>query len=98
MGAAREPGGWVTGNGVTLPLGLFIQADRGFYLHLSANLAGPSGWWENFLYGAPIFTPLLFPNLAVLAVLGLMVFARETPEERRPLPAGPLPVDHASCH
>ncbi len=70
----------------------------GFYLHLSANLAGPSGWWENFLYGAPIFTPLLFPNLAVLAVLGLMVLARETPEERRPLPAGPLPVDHAGCH
>ena len=49
----------------------------GFYLHLSANLTGPSGWWENFLYGAPIFTPLLFPNLAVLAALGLMALAGE---------------------
>ena len=51
----------------------------GFSLHLVANLAGPSGWWENLLYGPPIFTPLLFPNLAVPAVLGLLVLTRGRP-------------------
>ncbi len=51
----------------------------GFSLHLAANLAGPSGWWENLLYGPPIFTPLLFPNLAVPAVLGLLVLTRGRP-------------------
>ena len=45
-------------------------------LFLVANVAGPSGWWENLLYGPPIFTPLLFPNLAVPAVLGLLVLTR----------------------
>lgn len=51
----------------------------GFSLHLVANLAGPSGWWENLLYGPPIFTPLLFPNLAVPAALGLLVLTRARP-------------------
>ena len=51
----------------------------GFGLHLVANLAGPSGWWENLLYGPPIFTPLLFPNLAVPAALGLLVLTRARP-------------------
>ena len=51
----------------------------GFGLHLVANLAGPSGWWENLLYGPPIFTPLLFVNLAVPAVLGLVVLSRGSP-------------------
>ncbi len=27
--------------------------------------------WERFLYGAPIFAPLLFPNLAALALIGI---------------------------
>ena len=45
----------------------------GFALHLMANLGGPGGMKENFLYGAPIFSPLLFPNLAVLAGIALLV-------------------------
>ncbi len=43
---------------------------------------------ENFLYGAPIFTPLLFPNLAILAVLGIWVLARREEAARPPLPDG----------
>ncbi len=27
--------------------------------------------WENFVYGAPVFAPLLFANLAILATIGL---------------------------
>lgn len=62
---------------VMVVLGLQIVVGVvGFGLHFAANVGGPSGWWENFLYGAPIFTPLLFPNLAVLAALGVWVLAR----------------------
>lgn len=44
----------------------------GFALHLRANLHQPApNVWERFLYGAPIFAPLLFPNLAVLALIGI---------------------------
>jgi len=44
----------------------------GFVLHVRANLAQPSPrLWERFLYGAPVFAPLLFANLAVLAGLGM---------------------------
>lgn len=49
----------------------------GFYLHLSANLAAPApSVKENFLYGAPVLAPLLFPNLALLGVLGIMGVSR----------------------
>ena len=43
----------------------------GFALHARGNLshqAGPP--WDRFVYGAPIFAPLLFADLALLAVLG----------------------------
>ena len=50
----------------------------GFYLHLSANLAAPApSVKESFLYGAPVLAPLLFPNLALLGILGLWVLAVE---------------------
>ncbi len=44
----------------------------GFVLHVAANLdpAGP-GLYEQFVYGAPAFAPLLFPNLAILAAFAL---------------------------
>ena len=47
----------------------------GFGLHLTANLQGPGGMRENFLYGAPIFSPLLFPNLALLAGIAVLVLS-----------------------
>jgi hypothetical protein len=52
---------------VQVPVGLL-----GFYYHAAADLAkeGPS-WWDNVVYGAPVLAPLLFPNLVLLALIGL---------------------------
>ncbi len=44
----------------------------GFYYHTAANLRGPSASrLDNFVYGAPAMAPLLFPNLALLVLIGL---------------------------
>jgi len=44
----------------------------GFYFHLVADLRGPaSSFMDNLKYGAPVFAPLLLPNLAILATIGL---------------------------
>ena len=44
----------------------------GFYFHLVANLQGSaSSLRDNILYGAPVFAPLLLPNLAILAAIGI---------------------------
>jgi len=44
----------------------------GFILHTAANLGGSSiHAFNNFVYGAPPFAPLLFPNLALLGLIGL---------------------------
>jgi hypothetical protein len=60
---------------------LAIQASvglLGFYLHTEANLRGPSPrWTDNFIEGAPALAPLLFPNLVLLAGIGLWVWGRE---------------------
>lgn len=43
----------------------------GFGYHLFANLDGPAEVVrDNFIFGAPIFAPLLFANLALLGSLG----------------------------
>jgi len=54
----------------------------GFLLHLRGNLEGPGRTlWDRFLYGAPIFAPLLFANLAILASIGLRgLIAAPAPE------------------
>jgi hypothetical protein len=44
----------------------------GFILHAAGNLRGPSTHaFDNFIYGAPPMAPLLFPNLALLGIIGL---------------------------
>lgn len=43
----------------------------GFALHVRGNLQREGGVIASFLYGAPVFAPLLFVDLALLAVLGL---------------------------
>jgi hypothetical protein len=50
----------------------------GFYWHLRADLQGPSPqWFDNLINGAPPLAPLLFPNLALLAAIGLWVMDRQ---------------------
>jgi hypothetical protein len=45
----------------------------GFAYHVRANLLKPLGTlWDRFVFGAPAFAPLLFANLAALAVIGLV--------------------------
>ena len=52
----------------------------GFYLHVRANLVGPSlSIWDNFVYGTPALAPLLFPTLVVLAAIGLWVLSKHVP-------------------
>ena len=49
----------------------------GFVLHAGANLHGPSAnMVDNFVFGAPVFAPLLFANLALLALIGLWALSR----------------------
>lgn len=44
----------------------------GFSLHVMADLRSPVGsLWDRILYGAPLFAPLLFADLAMLAALAL---------------------------
>lgn len=44
----------------------------GFFLHASGNLRGPSiHMFNNFIYGAAPLAPLLFPNLMLLALIGI---------------------------
>ena len=47
----------------------------GFTLHNIANLEGPSTFLRNIRYNTPPVAPLLFPVLAVLALIGLWVLA-----------------------
>jgi hypothetical protein len=51
----------------------------GFVLHMSANLEGTTRR-QIFVEGAPALAPLLFPNLVLLAAIGLWVWAKELPE------------------
>jgi hypothetical protein len=52
----------------------------GFYYHVAADLHGPSpSRMDDFIYGAPAMAPLLFPNLALLTVIGLLAWRRRLP-------------------
>lgn len=54
----------------------------GFGLHLAANLAQPNvPLKERLIYGAPVFAPLLFTDLAALAALGLWQMLRTAEPE-----------------
>jgi hypothetical protein len=66
----------------------------GAFWHIRADLDRPMGTlWQKFLYGAPAFAPLLFADLAVLAVLGLWALERAlpvaAPAADRPLETSP---------
>ena len=47
----------------------------GFYFHISAILSSDiSDIFEKIIYNAPIFAPLLFVNLGLLSIIGLLDF------------------------
>lgn len=53
----------------------------GFALHLQADLhAAGKSLLDKVIYGAPIFAPLLFPNLALLGGIGLWVLRQRNSE------------------
>ncbi len=57
----------------------FIIGVAGFLLHFTADLHTPADkLTERFLYGAPLFAPLLFPNLSLLALLGIWKLPSKT--------------------
>jgi len=62
---------------------LFLQVLvglAGFVLHLHADLVVERGsLFQSIVHGAPIFAPLLFPNLALLAGIGLWCLPRQQP-------------------
>jgi hypothetical protein len=66
---------------------LLVQAGvglLGFYYHTAANLRGPSPqWFDNFVFGTPALAPLLFPNLVLLAGIGLYVLGTKRFESDR---------------
>jgi hypothetical protein len=66
---------------------LLIQAAvglLGFHYHTAANLDGPAPrMWDNFINGAPAVAPLLFPNLGLLAALGLWTLSTHLPPRDR---------------
>ena len=50
----------------------------GCYLHLMADMHVPAeSVKDSFLYGAPVLAPLLFPNLALLGILGILSLNRK---------------------
>jgi hypothetical protein len=57
----------------------------GFYLHFQADMHGLSPHWrQKLIEGAPILAPLLFPNLVLLAGIGLWALLTH---QRKALPA-----------
>jgi hypothetical protein len=60
--------------------GQMLVGVAGFALHLHADLVGDGGnLLQRVVHGAPVFAPLLFPNLALLAGIGLWVLPRQRP-------------------
>jgi len=49
-----------------------LVGGSGAALHLLANLRSARLWPDSFIFGAPVFAPLLFADLALLALLGTL--------------------------
>ena len=60
----------------------------GFYFHLIADINGlSSSLFENFVHGAPVFAPLLFVDLVLLAMIGLWDMLSDHVRQTGPRPA-----------
>ena len=58
---------------MAIMVGQMFVGVLGFYFHGISVAGGPSShFFENLVYTAPVFAPLLFVNLALLSGLGLM--------------------------
>lgn len=56
----------------------------GSALHAAADLQAPTrSLWDRFVYGSPVFAPMLFADLALLAIIALRAL-----DQARALPAG----------
>ena len=65
--------------------------------HLLANMHGAAeSWYDRLIFGAPVFAPLLFCNLAILAAIGLWDLAAsasvESQDVAEPPATAPVPV------
>lgn len=68
FGRVKLPFLIVTGAVIFLQIGVGML---GFYFHAIADLYGYSdSLVKNFIYGAPVFAPMLFADLAVLSFIG----------------------------
>jgi len=65
---------------VALMLVQAVVGVLGFALHLHADIygVGPT-FFDRAVYGAPVFAPMLFPDLVLLACIGLWVFYTRMP-------------------
>lgn len=55
-----------------------VVGSVGFGLHVQGNLHRPGTLLDQFLYGSPVFAPLLFADIAILGLLGLWALERVT--------------------
>ncbi|CAN5786169.1 hypothetical protein BH23PLA1_BH23PLA1_14760 [soil metagenome] len=77
----NRPLQWLVG--VVLLAQIFVGL-LGFYYHAAAVYRRPmETLWEKVLYGAPIFAPLLFADIAVLGLLGLWGLAWTQSQQRK---------------
>ena len=61
----------------------------GFVFHLRADwLAEGGSLFQRIVHGAPVFAPMLFPNLALLAGIGLWALQQNRPDPSDPLESG----------
>jgi hypothetical protein len=57
----------------------------GFAFHLRGNLLSPmERITDKFVFGSPIFAPLLFANIAILGLMGLWALGRAVAREAEP--------------
>ena len=60
----------------------------GVYFHLIADINGlSSSLFENFVHGAPVFAPLLFVDLVLLAMIGLWDMLSDRAHQTDPRPS-----------
>lgn len=65
----------------------------GFVLHAHADISGIGPTlFDRIVFGAPIFAPMLFPDLVSLALIGLWALRQEIPDAR----SGPQAVNACS--